>query len=392
MKYWLSSSLLLSSALLTACVSTTKPNDLSKRKMRPPTLQTPAQATREIKLTAPEFRADAPERYIVKRGDTLWGIANRFLKSPARWKEVWHANPQIKNPNKIYPGDIISYKTVGGVRKLQIAGSNSPARNQFAGRTRDGRPVYNVHPTVRTEPLYQPIPTIPKEIVYPFMTKNRIFEPGFSDDYPYVVGQADRGYIALSGRNKVYARSDYGFDDTLYDVFREAKPIKDPEAGDIIGVEAIYVGQLKLVERANDDGVGTFIQTDKVNPLYPKDILIPSKAAEIGGDLSFFPKLPEATEGVIVVRPMGNFSPHTGSQFGTMLINGGKDIGVREGDVFKIVRAKEQMGRGRDGDEFRMPDYEVGMGIIYKVNDETSFLLVMSAYDVIYPGDRLVSP
>ena len=43
--------------------------------------------------------------YLVKKGDTLWGIAKRYGVSLTA---LIAANPQIKNPNLIYPGDRVN--------------------------------------------------------------------------------------------------------------------------------------------------------------------------------------------------------------------------------------------------------------------------------------------
>lgn len=383
---WLSSGLMVGVAMLTACA--THPATHTKV----PTRQTTAPA--KLINLVPEYRTDAPNRYVVRRGDTLWGISAKFLKHPGQWRKVWHANPQIKNPHLIYPGDVISYVTVGGQRKLQIAGTNNPVRGKYTGKkTSDGRPVYNLSPTVQTEYMDEPIPTIPKQIVYPFMSKNLVLEVGFSEDYPYVVGQADGNYISLSGRREVYARTDEGsFAYEDYDVFREANQLVSPTDGNDLGVEAVYVGRLRLVQPANEDGIGTFVQMDSVNPLYPNDILIPSEEVVYGGELNFLPKLAHFDDDTVVVRPIGTSAHQSGSQFSTILINKGSDDGMETGDVFKIVRAAAQTSKGRNGETFKLPDYEVGIGMVYKTFGSSSYALIMNAYDVVYPGDRIVTP
>ena len=59
------------------------------------------------KVTHTPFKASAPTRYVVKKGDTLWGISNKFLKNPAYWPEVWDKNQKVRNPHLIFPGDVL---------------------------------------------------------------------------------------------------------------------------------------------------------------------------------------------------------------------------------------------------------------------------------------------
>ena len=61
-----------------------------------------------------------PDQYVVKRGDTLWGISAMFLRDPWYWPEIWYANPQVENPHLIYPGDVLTLVYVNGKPQLQL--------------------------------------------------------------------------------------------------------------------------------------------------------------------------------------------------------------------------------------------------------------------------------
>src|SRR4026207_2337678 len=114
---------------------------------------------------AVDLRGDHPDTYVVQRGDTLWDIAGRFLKRPWLWPEIWQANPQIKNPHLIYPGDGISLAHLD-----PVAATPPPRAARPAPGDRGAAPVTGV-------PLSQ---------VEPFLKNLRVVDE--FEDLPYVVG------------------------------------------------------------------------------------------------------------------------------------------------------------------------------------------------------------
>lgn len=63
-----------------------------------------------LALLVPSFviaQTDKIENYTVKKGDTLWSITRQELGDYFLWPKVWKANPQIKNPDLLYPGQVV---------------------------------------------------------------------------------------------------------------------------------------------------------------------------------------------------------------------------------------------------------------------------------------------
>ena len=145
--------------------------------------------------SSPELRDDRPDRYVVERGDTLWSIANRFLKDPWRWPLIWESNPNVENPHLIFPGDLLVVTSQNNIK------------------------VVRLKPKVRRSQLDRGIPAIPPNVIQPFLTSPLIIEPGELDDSGYVLQGVDdelilgkydqlysRGLKDLEARNIVYLK------------------------------------------------------------------------------------------------------------------------------------------------------------------------------------------
>ena len=114
------------------------------------------------------LKPDAPERYIVVKGDTLWDIAGRFIGSPWKWPEIWHLNDQISNPHLIYPGDIIGLINIDGQTKLTVT------QRGDAARTVKLNPDVLLSPTARIEPIEAAIPAIPLSAIEGYFKNHEI--------------------------------------------------------------------------------------------------------------------------------------------------------------------------------------------------------------------------
>lgn len=72
--------------------------------------------TKTTKAKKPETKTNTKEvktkTYIVKKGDTLTGIAKKQTGTSANWKAIYNANKKTigSNPNKIYPGQKLVIK------------------------------------------------------------------------------------------------------------------------------------------------------------------------------------------------------------------------------------------------------------------------------------------
>ena len=136
---------------------------------------------------------NAPDSYVVKHGDTLWGIAKVFLRDPWYWPEIWQVNPQVHNPHLIYPGDTLRLVYVDGQPQIVL----QPGLERGNGA--------RVMPRVRSQPLEAAVTTIPYETVAAFMSKPSVLDKEQIKGAPYVLTTRDSHVIMADG-DTVYAR------------------------------------------------------------------------------------------------------------------------------------------------------------------------------------------
>src|SRR5438552_6645934 len=94
------------------------------------------------------LRDNAPDRHVVQRGDTLWGIATRFLKDPWRWPELWKMNQsQLRNPHRIYPGDVLVLdRSAPGNVTMRLDTTRVSPRVRIEAR--EAEPIQTIAPSV----------------------------------------------------------------------------------------------------------------------------------------------------------------------------------------------------------------------------------------------------
>ena len=203
-----------------------------------------------------------PDRHVVVKGDTLWGISGKFLKQPWRWPEIWRMNKdQIKNPHLIYPGDVVMLDLSGGTPRLRIGKSMND----------------KLQPQVHSTPVQQVISSIPPNVIEPFLSQPLIVEDKPQNEAIRIVAaQEDRMLIGTA--DSFYATGIPDASVVKWQVFRPAKPLKDPETGKVIAHEAYFLGNANLVRPGEP---ATMTVTMAKEEMRRGDYLIPAPPPKI---------------------------------------------------------------------------------------------------------------
>ena len=346
-----------------------------------------AQRVAEAGVPLSELAPNAPDTYTVKRGDTLWDISKLFLKSPWRWPELWGMNlEQIRNPHLIYPGQRLFLEKSGGRARLRV------------GQAPDvGGDAVKLSPRVRSEALDTgAIPAIPFHLIEPFLNEAVIFQGNELQLAPRIVATQE-GRVLMARGDTAYVRGETG-GNTAFRLFREAKALKDPATGEILGYEAAYVGTADSVRpgetRTGSDGrpeivPATFSVTSIRQEANVGDRLSPVPPREFA---NYAPHAPAAPLAGQIVSLYGDAL--TAGQNQIVALNRGARDGMERGHVLALWRSGIKTIDKTDASRtpITLPDERHGMLFVFRVFDRMSYALILSVKNPVSPGDRFTEP
>lgn len=381
--------------LLVACASTQPPSAPKSAPASEPeaAVSEPASPSEQEILA---IKPDAPQQYVVVKGDTLWDISSRYLETPWRWPELWEGNPQIANPHLIYPGDTLYLAYKDGRPFLQLQ--------------RGGRQEVRLSPQVRVENLGKAIPAIPMSAIRPFLNRPRVMSEEEIKSSAYIISDTEQSLIMGPGY-RVYAS---GIGDaflTDYSVVRPGEVYRNPDnPKEILGYELIDLGDAQLKEH---DEISTLQLKSLNREVLKGDRLLP--ASRELSETDFLPHAPkQRVKGQIIAVPGGV------ALFGSyqvVTINLGEQDGIEPGHVLSIYRTGDTVRDPLKHDNWvQMPDRQAdpwsleqfplekldpmvtlpnthsGTLMVFRSFARVSYALVMKATRTLRVNDTVTNP
>ncbi len=344
-----------------------------------------AEAAPARNVNPPALKANAPNVYVVKKGDTLWDISKRFLKNPVRWPEIWPSNKHEKNPHWIFPGDrllMCDYQGRPIIGKDEGDGCEGII-SRYLGST-------SLQPQIRVESLNNTIPVIPLEHIKQWLERYTLLAPDSVQGTPYILGTADQRVLAGKGQ-KVYARGHGLVVGQRYAVYREAEPYVFTDANGKKYTAALELQQVASGIAVRGEGdVTTLELTDSYNAEVRRgDRVLPEYDPML--PTLFYPTNAEnIAAGGQIVRVLGSIG--TAARHSVVTIDRGTAHGVQTGHVFSVNQKGEVVTDPKTKERVQLPGERIGQIMVFKNFDQLSYAYVLESELPIKVGAGIQAP
>jgi hypothetical protein len=318
------------------------------------------------------------------------------MKDPWRWPQLFALNrDQIKNPHRIYPGDVIVLDRQAGTARVV---SSQEVR---------------VSPRVRIEPREaEAVPSIPAAAIEPFLIQPLVLDADTLNNAPRLVALQENRVVVGNG-SRAYARGVQANIGDFWQIFRPGDPLIDPDSNEALGYEAVYLGDAQIIR----PGEVSIVEIVKANQeMYIGDRMF---AAPKPVFTSYVPRPPEkAIQGRIISAYGGVAEIGTNS---VVTLNKGSRDGLEVGNVLAVFRSAESASNlrydpepmsnlrntplyGRQGitgsdnsisvppPETNLPAERHALVFVFRTFEKVSYALVMQASAPVNLLDRIQNP
>lgn len=347
------------------------------------------------------IKKDAPKQYVVKKGDTLWDISGIYLSEPWLWPELWQMNPQINNPHLIYPGDALSliYDEHGNPRLVINTGYKKLS------------PQGRITPKGKNA-----IPTLPLELLRPYLTYEQAISGEQIAGLPYILGANENTKMNTLG-HIVYVKGNLNKHES-YAIYRKGKPYKDIDSDDVLAYKSVLVGVGRAFRSGDiENGVPASVKVESVKQeIRATDFLLPAMEGQTLPAFFNMKRPEQPIEGNIIsaVTELREFST-----MDIVVLNLGSEQQIKAGHILDIERQSPTVFDGRNGPRYKedsnsleklitntseflgveadkdatvwhMPKEKVGELMVFKVYDNVSYALIVKNQHPIRVGDFAV--
>ena len=308
-----------------------------------------------------DVKADLPQPYVVKKGDTLWDIADYFFKDPYKWIKIWEQNLYITNPDLIYPGNKIWFN----------------ARQQQQG----GLTMVTPEPQIVIKTVERLEGEVDSSLLLTALARQDFIQPGQDSGVGYILDSEDK-------------RIHYGINDRLYlkmngtvpagsvfDVFRSTDPIRDPRSGELVGMLVKHLGQIEITSQAGDVYRG--LVSKAFEELERGDRLKPARIVDPHIVVSY----PEGQLAGSVLYIRGDAAEAGQNQ--VIGISLGLQDGLKAGAALSVHRAGRIITDRMTGEPVSLPEEGIGEIRVLVPQQSASIALITKSTGPINIGDSI---
>jgi len=371
----------------------------------------PAQNTAEAEEQTPSAK-EAYAEHVIKQGDTLWDIANRYLRDPFLWPFIWRANPSISNPDLIYAGSKLAIPSLAPIEramqapaaqpKSELAEKEAPARQAAPKSAQAAPPVPAQEESKPVEgfaaarvlkpktavleeqesaaPVSKLI--MPEEERQPIIDKYSMLNAGYVDDF----ASSD---VIVRGRDE--AKTIFGFGDEVfvsikskqsvkvgdkYVIYTVEETVRHPKTGARFGSLVRGLGILEITKNDPSTDILTARITLSFDSAAKDDMLLPYQEPAL-----VYPQTARKTKDITgYILEVTNQHTISG-QTEFVYLDKGKQDGVEAGDRFTVY----EVSRDRD-----LPLRKIGEVQAFVVRERTSTAVIRNSIDAISKGNQIV--